>query len=572
MTDKGKSVLIAEDSSVISDIVKLFLTRQGHSVTIATDGPETLDKLLSGAFDVALIDYHLPGLDGVELVRRFVDAAVGKRIPRLLAMTADTKGFLAAGRTIELFEQVLPKPIDIDTLVSIIAADGAGPTDRVVSPGVRDASRDSGENRPFAELDRYILYFPNDFDAEGLRRTQMRLKLEGPPDAILLLRNPDPASSRAMFSLPTLHLSPVVDLTSGQFGRADLGGRNQDVHAERLTRIIDEFRNRRERIHPDFNEPADIDERILARAYASGGAIEPRFNPDDLKTVVYSLLADPDAVEQTAARLEKDGLVTATFFDRLQVCPGCRGSRLMVREICSACGSAHLHEESYVHHFKCAYQGPETDFRHGDDLLCPKCRRELTSFGVDYDRPGVVLVCKACGASMSDPGVSFRCLDCGQITTGETIHTRDILSYALSPRGRDVIETGRMGRSTFGRIFRFSELPIQIIAQLNRFASTHGEQAPFGLAVISYPNLRQMERDHGAGFVDRTRRNLLRRAVELVNPDIHASGSSSDYLLANEADAGDLRARAEAALKQAATESAVDLEPRCEILTARDIF
>ncbi len=572
MGENSKSVLIAEDSSVIYDIVKLFLTRQGHSVTIAKDGPETLDKLLSGSFDIALIDYHLPGVDGVELVRRFVDAAVGKKLPRLLAMTADTKGFLSAGRTIELFEQVLPKPIDIDALVAIVEADGPAPIKDVAPIEVGTAPRRESQGKPFSELERYLLYFPEDFEAQALRKTQMRLKLEGPPDAILLMRSPDRMASRAMFDLPFMHLSPVVNLAKTQCGREDMGGRDEEVHTENLSRIIEEFRNRRERVHPDFNEPANIDERIMARIYVAGGAIEARFCPLSQGVAVYSLLADQSDLETAAKRLENEGYLTSTFFERLQTCPGCRSSRLLVSEVCVSCQSSHLREESYIHHFKCAYQGPEEDFRRGDDLVCPKCARELISFGLDYDRPGEALVCENCNASMSEPNISFRCLDCGQVTKGENVVTRDVHSYALTARGREMIEAGRVSSSTFGRVFRFSELPIHIIAQLNRFASAEGEQAPFGLAIISYPNLRQLEREHGAGLVNRTRRNLLRRLCELMAPDTHASGSNADYLLMDDADTKALRERVEQALKQAIPEIAFDLEPECEILTAKDIF
>lgn len=572
MSDKKKSVLIAEDSSVIHDLVKLFLTRRGHTVTVTTDGSEALEMLLSGNFDIALIDYHLPTLDGVEVVRRFVDAAGGRKLPRFLAMTADTKGFLAAGVMIELFEQVLPKPFDIDKLIDIVEAEDAPETRTTTQVNTAPSRPGSTRPRPFAELGQHILYYPEDFDPASMKVTRMRLELEGAPDAVILMSRPDPAAASAMFDLPGIHLSPVLDTVEKLLDRADYGGVQDVLHGEKVMRAIEEFAGRRARVHPDFNTPADIDERIMARAYVAGGRIEARLSPALPSAVAYSLLADPRDMEEAVARLERQDLISSTFVDRLHVCPSCRSSRLLVSETCISCGSSQLTEESYIHHLKCAYQGPESDFYRGDDLYCPKCARELTSFGVDYDRPGVVLMCAACGTAMSDPGVSFRCLDCYRVTAGDKIETRDVYSYALTQRGRDTIESGRMGGTTFGRIFRFSELPIPIITQLSRFASTDGEKSPFALVVIRYPALRQLERDHGAGLVDRMRQNLKRRMIELLAPDTHASGGNADYLLLNSADVEDLRVRSDTILYQALNEVGLDLEPAKEILTARDIF
>ena len=50
--------------------VELELKHEGNEVEKAADGREGLDKALSGSFDLILLDVMLPGLNGMEVLRR----------------------------------------------------------------------------------------------------------------------------------------------------------------------------------------------------------------------------------------------------------------------------------------------------------------------------------------------------------------------------------------------------------------------------------------------------------------------------------------------------------------------
>jgi DNA-binding NtrC family response regulator len=63
-------VLIAEDELHLGVILQQFLTGRGFDVTVARDGTAALDQLLTESFDVALLDIVMPGLDGLEVLRR----------------------------------------------------------------------------------------------------------------------------------------------------------------------------------------------------------------------------------------------------------------------------------------------------------------------------------------------------------------------------------------------------------------------------------------------------------------------------------------------------------------------
>lgn len=64
------AVLVVDDERDTARIVADFLTSCGHDVVVAHDGTEALDVSRRRVFDVVLLDIVMPGLDGVETMRR----------------------------------------------------------------------------------------------------------------------------------------------------------------------------------------------------------------------------------------------------------------------------------------------------------------------------------------------------------------------------------------------------------------------------------------------------------------------------------------------------------------------
>jgi len=63
-------LLIVDDDIDLRDILVSRFTRLGLAVTAASSGEETLTEVSQGRFDVALLDLHLPGINGLELLAR----------------------------------------------------------------------------------------------------------------------------------------------------------------------------------------------------------------------------------------------------------------------------------------------------------------------------------------------------------------------------------------------------------------------------------------------------------------------------------------------------------------------
>lgn len=110
-------VLIVDDSAVNLEVVSEMVRRLGHRVEVAATGEEALAMLSARSYDVVFMDVQLPGMDGLEVTRRFRDS--GGRIP-VLALTAHTSALdrdrcLAAG-----MNGFLTKPIDSTRLAAAL--------------------------------------------------------------------------------------------------------------------------------------------------------------------------------------------------------------------------------------------------------------------------------------------------------------------------------------------------------------------------------------------------------------------------------------------------------------------
>ncbi len=65
-----EKILIVEDDSGISDFVKAELDHEGFETTVAADGRVALEVFESFNPDLILLDVMLPGLSGLEVLRR----------------------------------------------------------------------------------------------------------------------------------------------------------------------------------------------------------------------------------------------------------------------------------------------------------------------------------------------------------------------------------------------------------------------------------------------------------------------------------------------------------------------
>jgi len=83
-------ILLVEDNAALADAIREALDTQGYIVEHVDDGAEALDRLKLYTYDLAVLDWMLPGLTGVEVLGRY--RASGGKIPVLMLTGKDKIG------------------------------------------------------------------------------------------------------------------------------------------------------------------------------------------------------------------------------------------------------------------------------------------------------------------------------------------------------------------------------------------------------------------------------------------------------------------------------------------------
>jgi len=86
----GFRILVVEDEDEIADFVVRGLREEGYAVERAADGEDGWHRLRTAAWDVVLLDWWLPGTDGLALLRRFRQAGHATPVLMLTARDAVT--------------------------------------------------------------------------------------------------------------------------------------------------------------------------------------------------------------------------------------------------------------------------------------------------------------------------------------------------------------------------------------------------------------------------------------------------------------------------------------------------
>jgi two-component system OmpR family response regulator len=113
-------ILVAEDDVRLAAVLADSLTEAGWVVEVVHDGRAAVDRLLAeGDFDVALLDWMMPGLDGLTVTRRLHELGIDLPILMLTARgeVRDRVSGLDAGA-----DDYLPKPFDLDELLARLRA------------------------------------------------------------------------------------------------------------------------------------------------------------------------------------------------------------------------------------------------------------------------------------------------------------------------------------------------------------------------------------------------------------------------------------------------------------------
>jgi DNA-binding response OmpR family regulator len=115
----AQHILLVEDEVKLARFIELELESEGYRVTVAHDGMSGLSLLRESEPDLAILDWMLPGLTGVELCRRL--RSTGIKIPVILLTAKDEVGDRVTGLDAGA-DDYLVKPFSIEELLARIRA------------------------------------------------------------------------------------------------------------------------------------------------------------------------------------------------------------------------------------------------------------------------------------------------------------------------------------------------------------------------------------------------------------------------------------------------------------------
>ena len=112
-------ILVVEDEAHLAWLIAEVLGEEGYDAEVAGDGRSALTRALSELFDLLIVDWMLPDLDGLKLVRRLRVAEVGVPVLMLTArgQVEDRVEGLDAGA-----DDYLPKPFAFPELLARVRA------------------------------------------------------------------------------------------------------------------------------------------------------------------------------------------------------------------------------------------------------------------------------------------------------------------------------------------------------------------------------------------------------------------------------------------------------------------
>jgi CheY-like chemotaxis protein len=115
----NRHVLVVEDNERNMKLVRDVLRATGYTTLEATTGEDAVELAQAHEPALVLMDVQLPGIDGLEALRRLrqdeLTASIAVLAVTAQAMSGDRERFLEAG-----FDGYLSKPIDVAELIQVV--------------------------------------------------------------------------------------------------------------------------------------------------------------------------------------------------------------------------------------------------------------------------------------------------------------------------------------------------------------------------------------------------------------------------------------------------------------------
>ncbi|WP_243708077.1 ATP-binding protein [Luteimonas arsenica] len=136
-------VLVADDQGANLMVMRRLLEKAGHRPQVVDDGEDVLDALEAQSFDAVIIDLHMPGGSGLEVLKqaRFMEA--GRKRTPFIVLTADATPEARLECERAGAYAFMTKPVVVDRLLERLAAIADGEAPELAGP--QQAAADAGQ-------------------------------------------------------------------------------------------------------------------------------------------------------------------------------------------------------------------------------------------------------------------------------------------------------------------------------------------------------------------------------------------------------------------------------------------
>ena len=115
----AKTIMTADDSASVRQMVAFTLKQNGYDVIEAVDGKDALTKLGTQKVDMLLTDLNMPNMDGIGLIKGVRSGSLNRMIPIVMLTTESNDSRKADGKAAGATGWIV-KPFKPEQLIAVV--------------------------------------------------------------------------------------------------------------------------------------------------------------------------------------------------------------------------------------------------------------------------------------------------------------------------------------------------------------------------------------------------------------------------------------------------------------------
>lgn len=123
MQDENMKILIAEDERDVASAYRIVLEERNHELVVTDNGEDCLEVYRESTnnqqdlFDTVILDYRMPGMNGIEVAKEILRINPKQRI--IICSAYPAEAFSDSLKHLGQFIELMQKPFDIGALINI---------------------------------------------------------------------------------------------------------------------------------------------------------------------------------------------------------------------------------------------------------------------------------------------------------------------------------------------------------------------------------------------------------------------------------------------------------------------